>query len=136
MCQHEYNILLNYISLYMYYQLLYFEHVSKIKKISSVYYPSYFCCSYINSILYISISISIYGYIYIYSYIYQENCGIPSIILPNNSTHQHFIDLDDNHCLFSYLKYILKLLINNNDYLFILLLLSTFVISRHSFTTL
>ena len=130
-------MLLHYISLNIHYQLSYIEHVSKLKKINSVYYPFCCCCCFINSILYILISISLYAYTCIHTRIYIKKYVVyPSLILPNNSMHQHFIDLDDNHCLFSYLKYILKLLINNDDYFFILLLLSTFVISRHSFTIL
>jgi len=139
MGQHEYNMLLHYISLNIHYQLSYVEHVSKLKKINSVYNPFF-----VAVVLSIQSSIfryryhymHIHIYIYILVYISRKMWYTLSLILPNNSMHQHFIDLDDNHCQFSYLKYIIKLLINKFDYLFILLLLSTFVISRHSFTVL
>ena len=139
MCQHEYNMLLHYISLDMHYQLSYVEHVPRLKRINPVYYPTFCCYCFINSILYISISISIHAYTYIYLYIYTRICikkcvVYSSLILPNKSMHQRFIDLDDNHYQLSYLKYILNLLINKFDQISILLLLSTFVISRHSFT--
>ena len=117
MGQHEYNMLLHYISLDMYYQLSYVEHVSKLKTINSVYYPFFCCCCFINSILYISISVSLYAYTHIYIYIYTHiyiNTYVvyPSLIFSNKSMHQRFIDFDNNHYLLPYLKYILKLLIN------------------------
>ena len=75
------------------------SHISNtfrnLKK-NSVYYPSFCCYCFINSILYISISISIHAYTYIYLYIYTRICikkcvVYSSLILPNKSMHQRFI---------------------------------------------